>query len=84
MSGSTENYWALSETNDHLTLAYRIAEDLGQPQNSFDGLVRFLHSLEADTLSPYSRMNSTFGRLDIAILPVIESMWLLARLLKKN
>lgn len=73
MSGSIDNYWAMSEKNEHLNVAFDIAKSLGQPQESFEGLIKFLLSIEANELSKYSRINSTQGRLEMNVLPVIES-----------
>lgn len=74
MSGTVEHFWAREETNDHLKLAYQIAEDLNAPQTSLEGLIKLFQSIEADKLCSYSKVNSTKGRLEITFIPVIESM----------
>lgn len=74
LSGSFYNYWAMSEENNHLKLAYKIAEDLGEPATSFEDLVKVLHSVPAKQLNVYSSVNSTRGRLEITFTPVVESI----------
>lgn len=73
LSGSYFSYWGMSKKNDHLDLAYKIAEDLGEPQQSLSGLIKLLTSVSAKELSKYSTVNSTRGRLEIDFAPVIES-----------
>lgn len=80
LSGTVDNYWAMSEENDHLELAYQIAKDLGEPQNSFNGLVNLLRSTPAQKLNPFSGLNQTYGRLEITFLPVVESAYFFIRI----
>lgn len=73
MSGSVENMWALYEKSDHLKLAYKIAENYGEPKHTFDELVEFLKSVPASKISKNasSSISMRTGKLEIA--PVIES-----------
>lgn len=73
MSGVIGNYWAMSEENDHLELAHKIARDLGEPKNSFEELVAFLKSTPADKLSEYSTIVGSNILFEIPFTPVIES-----------
>ena len=73
MSGVAGNYWAISEHNDHLELAHKIAADFGEPKKTYENLVAFLKSAPADKLSEYSTVTSPNILFDIPFTPVIES-----------
>lgn len=74
LSGTAENFWALSEQNDHSPLAYEIAKDLGEPKQSFEELIEFMKTAPADKIVVYG---SIFPRLRrtarLMFAPVIES-----------
>ncbi|XP_055308325.1 esterase B1-like [Sitodiplosis mosellana] len=72
MSGVIDNYWAMSEKNDHVELAYKIAKDFGEPKDTYDELVNFLMSAPADKLSEYSLLVVPNILFEIAFTPVIE------------
>lgn len=73
MSGVAGNYWAMSEHNDHLELAHKIAADLGEPKKTHEELVAFLKSVPADKLSVYNFEMPSHVLFDIPFTPVVES-----------
>lgn len=74
MSGSALNYWAMTENNDHLPLAYQIASDLGKPTDRFDELVDTLVSAEPDKLLKYASLFNDMDRsISLRFTPVVES-----------
>lgn len=73
MSGVVSNYWALSESADHLELAYKIANDLGEPKTTYEELVEFFKFAPAEKLIEYSTAVKYSPLLQIVFNPVIES-----------
>lgn len=73
MSGVIDNYWAMSETNDHLELAHEIASDFGEPKKTDEELVEFLKSAPADKLSEYGTVVVSSILFKFPFGPVIES-----------
>lgn len=74
MSGSAFVPWAFSWYNDHVSNAYKIAEDLGQPKDSIDDLIEFLQSISAEKLIKYGSAMPGFVRtLRFPYAPVKES-----------
>lgn len=72
MSGTVENYWAMSEHNDHVELAYQIAENLGQPKKNIEELINFLKSLPAEKFNEFSQITARGILFEIPFTPVIE------------
>lgn len=76
MSGSIENYWAMSPHKDPLEQAFQIARDLGKPQHSYEDLVAFLKAESADTLNRFSTIGfQKNALLHVEFGPVVESMY---------
>lgn len=50
MSGSAENFWAMSKENNHLAMVIDLAEKLGEPKETYDELVEFLKSISVDKI----------------------------------
>lgn len=73
MSGVIDNYWAMTEKNDHIELAHQIARDFGEPKNTNEELMKFLKSASAEKLSEYSVIVVPNILLEISFTPVIES-----------
>ena len=73
MSGVVENYWAMSEHNDHVELAYKIAADFGEPKETIDELVEFLKSVPAEKLCEYNNIAPMQLLFPLSSTPVIES-----------
>lgn len=74
MSGTVYVPWALSKFPNHISQAYKIAEDLGEPKDSIESLIEFLQSVPADRIVKYGTAMSGFERtLDFTYAPVIES-----------
>lgn len=73
MSGTAGNHWAFSEQNNHLELAYRIANELGEPKENLDDLIKFLTSASAKELSKYSTCDLSDNIFNIPTGPVVES-----------
>ncbi|XP_031638986.1 esterase 6-like [Contarinia nasturtii] len=72
MSGVIGNYWAMSEHNDHLDIAHKIAGDLDEPKNSYEDLLAFLKSAPADKISEYSKILLPNAVAVIQFTPVVE------------
>lgn len=76
MSGSTENLWAMSHAENHLKLAYNMAEDLNKTINSIDELINFLKEVPIEHIQWYFLIfkNDIFLT---RFAPVIESkIWM--------
>lgn len=72
MSGSPDNLWALSDKDNYLPTAYKIANDLGEPKKSFEELVEFLKSVPAARFAEFDV--SEEGRiLNPKFRPIVES-----------
>lgn len=72
MSGTAFDYWAISESNDHLKLAYKMSKHFGKNTTQFNELVEFLLTESSENLVKYilgSPLDRTFS---IAFTPVIE------------
>lgn len=76
MSGVIGNYWAMTENNDHLEIAHKIASDLDSLKKSQEELVAFLKSAPADKLSEYSTVIAPKAISLVAFTPVVESEFL--------
>ncbi|XP_055303123.1 carboxylic ester hydrolase-like [Sitodiplosis mosellana] len=72
MSGVADHYWAMSEHNDHVELAYKIARDLGEPKSTHDELIAFLKSAPAEKLDQYSTVAVPNVLVEIVFTPLIE------------
>ncbi|XP_055308597.1 esterase B1-like [Sitodiplosis mosellana] len=72
MSGVVDNYWALSESNNHLEIAHKIANDFDGPKNSTDELIAFLKTIPADEFISYSHLITSTRLIDIPFKPIIE------------
>lgn len=75
MSGAAFQYWAMTENNDHLEIAHKIANDAGKTIKNTKDLVEFLQSQLPETLVKYGTILPLItDRLDLApFTPVIES-----------
>lgn len=74
MSGTADNFWAMSIEENHLKLAYEMAEELNKTANSFDELVGFLKEVSIDDIHIYALlMNVKNDVFRIKLAPVIES-----------
>lgn len=77
MSGSVNNYWAMSENNNHVEIAYQIARDLEQPKNTYQELVDFLKLVPSDIFNDYSALaDAPTVLFNILLTPVIEREYL--------
>lgn len=75
LSGSAESPWGFANQNDHLPFAYKIAQDLGKPQDSLQGLIEFFKSVPADAIVKYGDPSSLFTRTPVTTwAPIIESL----------
>lgn len=75
MSGSVENYWALYEEKDYLRYASVIANDLGEPQSTYDKLVETLKTIPTEKLHQLSYVSAYDPLFVIKLGPVIESTY---------
>lgn len=73
MSGVVNNCWAMTENNDHVELAYKIARDLGAPKDNIPDLIAFLKSAPARNITQYSTVRATDILFEVAFTPVMES-----------
>lgn len=74
MSGSVDDFWASYGDNDHLAMAYKIAEELGDPKHSFKELVEFLKAVQVDKIAKYSGLNDFSRRTCQTVFsPIVES-----------
>lgn len=68
--------WAISDEKNHISYAYQMAEDLGEPKNSIEELVEFLQSVPPEKIVRYGSSMAGFHRtLDFRYAPIIESMF---------
>lgn len=75
LSGSTDDFWAFNDNEDHWNVAKTIVKDFNAPQYSFIGIVEFIKSLPAEKINDYTDLMSFFGKtLKTVFGPVIESM----------
>ncbi|XP_055310975.1 juvenile hormone esterase-like [Sitodiplosis mosellana] len=72
MSGVVDNYWAMSDNNDHVELAYQMARELDEPKDTIEELVAFLKSAPPNKLSQNINIAETKLRLPLPFTPVIE------------
>lgn len=73
MSGAVDNFWALASKDNHLSMAHKMAEDLGEPNDSFKELVEFLK------MAPASKMTRMpegllLRRNQVDLAPIVEGM----------
>lgn len=74
LSGTAENFWAFAGVKNHVSLAYQIAEDLGEPKKSLDELIKLLKSVPADRIVQYGSTIKLYRRTSIPVFaPIIES-----------
>lgn len=74
MSGTADNFWAMSIEENHLKLAHQMAEDLNKTVNSFDELVSFLKEVPIDDIHIYALiLNLKNDVFQNKVAPVIES-----------
>lgn len=73
MSGTAYDYWAMSEDNDHLEMAYEISKKLGKPTAQIDELIEILLSETSENI-----MKSLLGMfhwdrtMSFLFVPIIE------------
>lgn len=78
MSGAIANPWALQPKKDYLKSAFKIAEQLGKPQKSYDELVTFLKTIPADSFNRFCTLVSDDPvKIGLSLGPVVESMILI-------
>lgn len=74
MSGTVNNLWALYEKNEHKTLAYKLAANLGQPKYTLEELIDFLKTVPANKTLEYDHEAFEADRTgQLLLAPVIES-----------
>lgn len=74
MSGTIDNMWSISDSNELLKFVYDIAREEGNPQKSVDGLIEFFKKAPAENISKYINDLSYARRNPVTIFsPVIES-----------
>lgn len=73
MSGVVDNYWAMTENNNHLKLAHKIAEDFGESKSTTEELIAFLKSAPANKLCEYNNILPAQVLLPLPFTPVVES-----------
>lgn len=62
----------MAKSNDHLDMAHKMVEDLNcEPHETFDDLIKCLHSIEAGKFNPYNIIELALGTIEITA-PVIE------------
>lgn len=76
MSGAADNYWATSDKNDHLELAHRIAEELGESKKAVDELVEVLKRAPAVKITEHSAVDISKSLLEFSFTPVIECKYI--------
>lgn len=74
MSGAASNYWAMSEYDNHLGLAYELANDFGEPTIQLDELIEILltetpENITESLLNMFSNDRTLFSIFG----PVVES-----------
>lgn len=74
MSGTAFNYWAMSDYDDHLGIAYEMAKDFGKPTVQLDKLVEILLSESPGSITKSLLSKIRIDRTLTSLFgPVIES-----------
>lgn len=73
MSGTVDVAWAMNSKSDHLAMAFKIADDLGQPKHSIDELVELLKAAPANKIAKYGAKGFTERTMNYVMAPIIES-----------
>ncbi|XP_031636635.1 esterase B1-like isoform X2 [Contarinia nasturtii] len=73
MSGTTDNMWAISDSNKLFDFAHKIARETGNPQETIDGLIKFFKQAPAEKIVNYLNDPSYVRRNPLTIYaPIIE------------
>lgn len=77
LSGTAMAPWAISNDKSHISNAYQMAEDLGEPKNNLDELIEFLQSVPSEKIVRYGSSMVGFHRtLNFKYAPVIERTYI--------
>lgn len=73
MSGTADNFWAISKENNHLALMRDVAKQAGEPKESFKQLIEFLKKVPTEILvenTPGINLDKT---AQLFWTPIVES-----------
>lgn len=73
MSGTSMNFWAQCDENKIITLAYKIAEDLGGPKESPQDLIEFFKTVPSEKIVVYAIEKTSHRTISKDFAPIIES-----------
>lgn len=74
MSGSALHYWAMSQLNNHIELAYQIADSWNKTQTNLPDLIQLFKTMPPEYFLNVTKWGTKVNRrVEIPFGPIVES-----------